>query len=127
MGDEKESEQKIFRGRLNAQGYEQEEGKHYYADYIAALVSNPMLIRILLTLLAMNPDWLLKVIYGNCAFLQGRSKNGKELYIETPEGFEQYYEGDVVLLLNILIYGTKQAVACFYKALVENMKDREYE
>ena len=86
-----------------------------------------MPICILLTLLAMNPDWVLKVIDVDGVFLQGRFKNGEELYIKIPEGFEQYYKGDVVLRLNIPIYGTKQAVACFYKSLVEKVKDREYE
>ena len=100
-----------LRGRLNARGYEQEEGKHYYADYIAAPLINPMSIRILLTLLAMNHDWVPKVIDIEGAFLQGRSKNGEELSIEIPEEFEQYYKGDVGLWLNFPSYGTKQTSA----------------
>ena len=75
----------------------------------------------------MNPDWVSKVIDIKGAFLQGRFKIGEELYIEIPEGFDQYYKGDVVIWLNIRIYGTKQAAACFYKALVDKVKDREYE
>ena len=86
-----------------------------------------MSIRILLTLLAMNHDWVPKVIDIEGAFIQGRFRNDQELFIDIPEGFEQYHEGDVVLWLNDPIYGTKQTAACFYKALVEKMKDREYE
>ena len=107
-----------FCGVLNARGCEQEEGTHYYADSIATPVTNPMSMCIMLTMLTMNPDWLLKMIDVEGAFLQGRLKNGEELYIEIPEGFKQYYEGDVVLWLNVPIYGTNQAAVCFYKALV---------
>ena len=78
-----------LRGRLNARGYEQEEGKHYHADSVAAPVTNPILIRILLTLLTMNPDWVLKVIDVEGAFLQGRFKNSEELFFEVPGGFNQ--------------------------------------
>ena len=40
-------------GRLNARGYEQLEGKHHYADLIAAPVSNSNTICIVWNLLAM--------------------------------------------------------------------------
>ena len=105
-------------GRLNAQGHEQQEGMHYFADSIAAPVTNPMPIRIVLTMLGVNPGWIAFVIDVEGAFLQGRFTNGEELYIKVSEGFEHYYEEDVVLLLNIPIDGTKQAVEFFYKALV---------
>ena len=91
---------------------------YYFADSIAVPVINPVLIRIVLTLLGMNHDWIAEVIDVEGAFLQGRFTNGEELYIKVSEGFEHYYEEDVVLLLNIPIDGTKQAVAFFYKALV---------
>ena len=50
--------------------------QYYYADPIAAPATNPMSMRILLTLLAMNADWVSKVIDVEGAFLQGRFKNG---------------------------------------------------
>jgi hypothetical protein len=33
----------------------------------------------------------------NGAFLQGRFENGDELYTEVPDGFQEYYSGDIVL------------------------------
>ena len=33
---------------------------------------------------------------------------------------------DVILLLNVPIYGTKQAAHCFYQTLVKKVKDRNY-
>ena len=115
------------RGRLNARGYEQIEGTHYVADSIAAPVTTPTTIRAVLTLLAMNPKWISRLIDVEGAFLQGKFLNGEVLYIRVPDGFEQFYPPDVVLQLNVPIYGTKQAAACFYKALVEKVKDRKYE
>ena len=60
----------------------------------------------------MNPGWTSAIINVEGAFLQGHFENGKELYMEVPYGFESHYSADVVLHMNILIYGTKQAVHC---------------
>jgi hypothetical protein len=51
------------------------------------------------------------------AFLQGKFQNGEEMYMEVPDGMEQYYGSrkDVVLRMLVPIYGTKQAAECFYK------------
>ena len=73
-----------LQGRLNAYGYEQVEGIYYYADYIAATVANPNSLRLLLTLLAMNPDWKAELIGVEGAFLQGKFIDGEELFIEVP-------------------------------------------
>jgi len=40
---------------------------------------------------------------------------GEELYIEVPDGFQEWYEGGVVLIMNIPLYGTKPAAYCFFK------------
>ena len=45
----------------------------------------------------MNPGWISAIINVEGAFIQGRFKNGEDLYTEIPEGFEDYYSGDVVL------------------------------
>jgi hypothetical protein len=57
------------------------------------------------------------------AFLQGRFANGEELYIEVPEGFHKWYEGDIVLRMNVPLYGTKQAAYCFFKTFAECVKN----
>ena len=42
--------------RLNAQGYEQIDGKHYFGDLITAPVTNPNSVWTVLVLVAMNPE-----------------------------------------------------------------------
>jgi hypothetical protein len=115
-----------LRGRLNARGYEQVDGVHFHADSVAAPVTNAMSVRMMLILMCMNPNWVAEVVDVEGAFLQGKFTDGEELYIEVPDGFEEWYPGDVVLRLNVPIYGTKQAAACFYKRLVEKVKGRKY-
>ena len=66
-------------------------------------------------LYCMNHTWISGIIGGEGAFLQGRSANGEELYIEVPDGFHEWYGGDVVLRMNVPLYGTKQAMYCFFK------------
>ena len=41
----------------------------------------------------MNPGCISASIDIEGAFLQGRFENGKELYTEVPDGFEEYYSG----------------------------------
>ena len=118
-----------LRGRLNARGYEQVEGKSYYSDSIAAPVTNANSVRIVWVLMATNPEWIAKIVDVEGAFLQGKFVNGEVMYIEVPDGMEEFYgrREDVVLLLNAPIYGTKQAAFCFYKTLVGKIKDSKYE
>jgi hypothetical protein len=59
------------RAQLNARGYMQVKGEHYVADSISSPVSNPVTVRILLTLVAMNPRMQVRVIDIEGAFLQG--------------------------------------------------------
>ena len=84
-------------------------GIHYYLDSIAAPVTNPNTIRIAWTLLAMIPEWVAIIIDVEGAFLQGRFTNGEQIFIDVPDGMDKFYgsKEDVVLLLNVPIYGTK--------------------
>jgi len=110
-------------GRPNAHGYEQVDGSHYASDPSAALVTNPITVRIVLMLYCMNCGWTSAIIDVEGAFLQGHFTNGEELYIEVPDGFHEWYEGDVVLRMNVPLYGTKQAVYCFFKTFAERVKN----
>ena len=118
-----------LRGRLNARGYEQIEGKLYYNDSIAAPVTNANSVRIVLVLMAACPEWIATVIDVEGAFLQGKFVNDEKIYIEVPDGMEEFYgsKKDVALHLNAPIYGTKQAAFCFYTTLVDKVKDSKYE
>ena len=118
-----------FRGRLNAQGFEQVDGSHFFGDSIAAPVTCPSTIRTLIILLCMNPKWVARIKDVEGAFLQGKFENGEVIYIEVPDGMEEFYgsKSENVLLLNVPIYGTKQAAHCFYKTLVKRTGERGYQ
>jgi hypothetical protein len=117
------------RGRLNARGYEQLEGEHFMADSVSSPVTNPATIRILILLLCMNPAWICKVEDVEGAFLQGTFENGEVIYCEVPDGMEEFYgtRASTVLLMQVPLYGTKQASRCFYQKLVEKNLDRGYQ
>ena len=74
----------------------------------------------------MSCTWILAIIDVEGAFLQGRFANGEELYIEVPDGFHEWYEGDVVLRMSIPLYGTKQAGYCFFKTFASRIKNMTY-
>jgi folate-dependent tRNA-U54 methylase TrmFO/GidA len=54
----------------------------------------------------MNPEWEVRVIDVEGAFLQGKFQNGEEMYMEVPDGMEQYYASckDVVLCMLVPIH-----------------------
>jgi hypothetical protein len=74
----------------------------------------------------MNLTWTLAIIDVEGAFLQGQFANGKELYIEVPDGFREWYPHDVVLQMNVPLYGTKQAAYCFFKTFATHIKNATY-
>ena len=104
------------------------EGQHYFADMIMAPVTNPNTIQILLMLLCMHLKWIAEIVDVEGAVLQEEFENDQVMYIVVPDGTEQYYGNwkDLVLLLNIPIYVTKQAASCFYKTLVKRTKNQGY-
>jgi hypothetical protein len=52
------------------------------------------------------------------ALLQGEFEEGEILYMEIPEGFEQYYPAHYIWMLLRTIYGLKQAAVAFWKQLI---------
>lgn len=115
-----------MRARMNAHGFKQEDQVHYQSDNLAAPVTNPCSVRIAFTLYASNPKWIAKIVDVEGAFLQGEFTDGEVMYIYVPEGWEKFYDDDVVLRMNVPIYGTRQAAACFYKKLVKELKHEQY-
>ena len=113
-------------GRLNARGYEQVDRHHYALDSIAMPVTNPDTVQIVLILWCMNPGWMSAIIDVEGAFLQGHFEYGKELYMEEPDRFEGHYSGDMVLHMNVPIYGTKQAPHCFFKTFKKHVRNMTY-
>jgi uncharacterized protein YnzC (UPF0291/DUF896 family) len=111
--------------RMNARGYMQVEGEHYSADNISSPVSNPQTVRILLTLVAMNPNFECQIIDIEGAFLQGQSPF---MFIEVPDGMEEYYgsKQDTMCEMLVPLYGTKQAAECFYQTLRKKVEKLGY-
>ena len=61
------------------------------------------------------------------AFLKGElNQETERMAIKVPQGFEKYYDENVVLLLLMAIYGTKQAAMAFWRELLKCMKHMGY-
>ena len=74
----------------------------------------------------MNGTWTLAIIDIEGAFLQGCFANGEELSIEVPDGFQEWYGGDIILHMNVPLYSTKQAAYCFFKSFALRIKNMTY-
>jgi hypothetical protein len=107
-----------YRARLNARGYEQVDGEHYQSHSISSPVSNEVTIRIVFTLMLMA-GWVGELLDLKGAFLHGDFEDEKDVYLKVPEGFEQYYDPRIfVLLLMQTLYGLKQAAKAFWNKLL---------
>jgi len=111
-----------LRGRLVVRGFKQVEGMHYDSSDIHAPVTNAVTIRIVFTLFLMAGNWIFNVVDVEGAFLHGRFKQGEEVHISIPEGWEEFYDDDDVLLLGKTLYGTKQVAMAFWRELLNAMK-----
>jgi hypothetical protein len=131
MGYQAQEQRTTLWARINARGFEQIDGQHYFSDSVLSPVSNPLTVRMLCMLCAMNPEWEVCVINVEGPFLQGKFQNGEAMYMEVPDGngMEQYYGSckDVVFRMLVPIYGTKQAAECSYQELVKRSKEKGYE
>lgn len=114
-----------YRARLNARGFEQIDGIHYDEDSKSSPVVSEMTIKMILTLIAMG-KWhgLIKDVVG--AFLHGEFEKDRKMYMGVPQGFEEWYDPDVVLLLKKTLYGTKQAAARYYDKTCEALKKMNF-
>jgi hypothetical protein len=114
-----------YRARVNARGYEQVKGIHYDESSTAAPVTNDTTIRIIYVL-AILAGWSPYVIDVQGAFLNGRFGENEHLYLEIPDGFENFYDKTKVLKLNRTIYGLKQSAQAFWSELLKAFKTMEF-
>jgi hypothetical protein len=114
-----------YRARLNARGYEQVDGIHYDSSNISSPVTNDTTIRIIMVLMIIF-KWSAQLVDVKGAFLCGNFKDGEEIFMEAPEGFEEFYGAYVLLLLLQKIYGLKQAAMAFWRELVEALTDMKF-
>ena len=86
--------------------------------------SSPLWIVLALLLIY---GWYTEIIDMKGAFLHGRFEVRERIYIHIPQGFEDYYDKDVVLLLKKTVYGTWQGAAAFWRILVQAFKELNYD
>jgi hypothetical protein len=114
-----------YRARLNARGYEQVDGQHYDEDSKFAPVVSGATIHIVLIMIIMA-GWCAELLDVKGAFLHGTFEKGRKVYMEVPQGFEQFYPWNFVLLLLKTLYGTKQAAKAFWLKLLEAFYGMKY-
>ncbi len=76
-----------------------------------------MTIKLALTLMLASGG-IAHVVKVKGAFLHGKFKDGEKIYIKVQLGFEEFYDGNTVLLLKKCLYGCKQAAMVFYRKLL---------
>jgi hypothetical protein len=104
-------------GGVNVRGICQIKGEHYDGTSISAPVTNAMTIKMSLTLMLMQGG-MAHIVNMKGAFLYGKFKDGKKVYIKVPMGLEEFYDKDTALLLKKTLYISKQAAMAFYRKLL---------
>jgi hypothetical protein len=110
------------KARLNARGFQQIDDEH---DKAASVV-NDVTIGIVLVLIIMA-GWWAEVMDVRGAFLPGMFQPHHLMYMTVPQGFENMYPPNGVLLLLWMLYGTKQAALQFWKVLVVAFCNMKYD
>jgi hypothetical protein len=59
--------------------------------------------------------WTVGLIDVQGAFLCGNFKDGEEIYMEVPVGFERFYPNNVLLLLLQTTHGLRQAARALWR------------
>ena len=115
-----------YKARLNARGFEQVDGVHYDSNDKSAPVAGNMTVLIMLVLMIMSNFWA-ELLDVKGAFLNGRFAEGEHLYMYVPQGFEEFYPKNVVLLMLRTLYGLKQAAIAFWKETQLAFKSMSYQ
>jgi hypothetical protein len=102
-----------------AHGFTQIFGMDYYETFspVAKLAS----FRTILALAACF-DWDINSFDFNGAYLNGELDEDEEIYMQAPPGYEGQGE-DIILRLQKLLYGLKQARCKWYDALLHALTD----
>jgi hypothetical protein len=70
--------------------------------------------------------WTAEIVNVQGAFLCEKIEEGEDIYMKIPQGFEEYYNEDVLLFLLKMIYGLKQEVMVLWRKLISAFKDMNY-
>lgn len=68
----------------------------------------------LLFLLFMDPLWVAVITNVEGVFLHAWFESREELNTNVPDGFKEWYPGNVVLRMNVTLYDTNQAAYCYF-------------
>jgi hypothetical protein len=79
-----------YRDRLNARCYEPVDGIHYDSNNNYSPVTNYATIRIIMVLMIIF-KWSAQLVDVKGTLLCGNFKDGEEMFMEVPEGFEEFY------------------------------------
>jgi hypothetical protein len=101
------------------------DGIHYDSSNILSPVKNDATIRIIMVLMIIF-KWSAQLVDVKGAFLCRNLKDGQEIFMEFPEGFEEFYGAYVLMLLLQTIYELKQAAMAFWRELVKALTDVKF-
>ena len=74
---------------MNAKGFEQVAGKNFDLISTAASLMKNITLRIVLVLILLV-DWMAKICHVKGMFFKGKIENGKDLFMEVPQGMEHH-------------------------------------
>jgi hypothetical protein len=114
-----------YRARFNARGYEQIDGHHYDSISISVPVTNDATIMMIMVLMIIF-KWTAQLVDVKGAFLCGNFKDREVVYMEVPEGFQEFYDKYVLLLLLQRIYGFKQAAVVLWRELAKALTNMNF-
>jgi Reverse transcriptase (RNA-dependent DNA polymerase) len=107
----------VYRARLAARGFEQQEGIHYDSTNTSSPVMNDITIRVSL-ILAILAKWHVEVVDVKGAFLHGEFEDGEIIHMEIPKGFERFIRRILFLKLKKTLYGIIHAAMAFWRKVV---------
>ena len=111
----------IYRVILAIRGFQQREGLQNQAEDKSAPVINGMTIKIILTLIVLS-NWFTKIVDVQGAFLNVKfQQHTEKVYASVPQGFEQWYPHNAILLMLKTIYGTIQGAIQWWRECCKAM------
>jgi hypothetical protein len=108
-----------YKAWLVARGFTQVQGVDYYEMY--APVAHLSSLRLILTIAA-RYDWDVDIFDFHSAFLNGKLDDDEVIYMELPPGFNKDGK-DLVALLRVALYGSKQSALKWYQCLCKELAE----
>ena len=109
----------VYRARLAARGFKQEDGVNYSKDDKSSPVITDMSINICMVLIILA-GWGTRITDVEGAFLNGSfQKRNQKVYTTVPPGLKSMYPPWVLLLLLATMYGTIQGALQWFREMVK--------